>query len=59
MTTAHPTHWCVSCGKHYTRQQVRQTLPAEHTPDGEVELLICPHCGSDHVEELQEIGHDE
>lgn len=59
MTTAHPTHWCVSCRKHYTRHQVRQIVPAEHDPDSEAELLICPNCGSDDVEELQEIGHDE
>ncbi|MBA6133891.1 hypothetical protein [Pseudomonas juntendi] len=43
----HPiTHACRSCDRHFSLHQVRQVHPAEHIPEGEAEILVCPVCGS-------------
>ena len=49
------THGCLNCGRHFALHQVRQVHPAEHTPEGEAEVLVCPVCGSYDVEPLQEV----
>jgi DNA-directed RNA polymerase subunit RPC12/RpoP len=49
MTLTEPhliTHGCLNCGRHFALHQVRQVHPAEHTPEGEAEVLVCPVCGS-------------
>lgn len=51
------THWCRSCGAHHPRHRIRQLIPMETAPDGEVELMTCPDCGSYEIEELQEVDH--
>ena len=55
---SHPiTHGCRSYDRHFALHQVRQVHPAEHTPEGEAEVLVCPVCCSYDVEPLQEV-HD-
>lgn len=39
------THCCLNCGRHFALHQVRQVHPAEHTSEGEAEVLVCPICG--------------
>lgn len=48
------THWCRNCDAHHALRHTQQSLHAPTTPSGEVEVLICPHCGSFEVEKLQE-----
>jgi hypothetical protein len=53
---SHPiTHGCRGCDRHFALHQVRQVHPAEHTPEGEAEVQVCPVCGSYDVEPLQEV----
>lgn len=49
------THWCRNCDAHHPLQNIQNSLQAPTTPSGEVEMLICPLCGSFEVEKLQEI----
>lgn len=49
------THDCRGCGRHFPLHQVRQVHPAEHTPEGEAEVLTCPVCGSYDIERLEEV----
>jgi len=52
----HPiTHACRSCGRHFALHQVRQVHSAEHTPEGEAEVLVCPVCGSYDLDPLSEV----
>lgn len=51
------THHCRNCDAHHPRHQVRQCIPAENTPEGEVEVMVCPICGSYDLEQLQEVDH--
>lgn len=52
------THWCCGCDTHYQLRQVRHCIPAPTTPEGEVEVNICPQCGSYDVVELKdEVDH--
>lgn len=57
------THDCRGCGRHFALQQVRQVRqvrqvhPAEHTPEGEAEVLVCPVCGSYDIEQLEEVAN--
>ncbi|MBG4115508.1 hypothetical protein I5F41_33725, partial [Pseudomonas aeruginosa] len=39
-------HQCMNCDQHHPHHLVRQVLPAENTPEGEAEVLVCPCCGS-------------
>ncbi|MFI8556390.1 hypothetical protein [Pseudomonas putida] len=58
MTPVHTqsiTHGCRSCARHFALHQVRQVHPAEHTPEGEAEVLVCPVCGSYDLDPLQEV----
>lgn len=48
-------HDCRGCGRHFPLHQVRQVHPAEHTPEGEAEVLVCPVCGSYDIERLEEV----
>lgn len=60
MTSHQPaalTHWCRNCDTHHVLQLVRHSLPAPTTPSGEVEVLICPHCGSYDIEKLRDIDN--
>lgn len=53
------THDCRGCGRHFELHQVRQVRqvhPAEHTPEGEAEVLVCPVCGSYDIEQLEEVA---
>ncbi|ETK13600.1 MULTISPECIES: hypothetical protein [Pseudomonas] len=55
---SHPiTHGCRGCDRHFALHQVQQVHLAEHTPEGEAEVLACPVCGSYDIEPLQE-AHD-
>lgn len=50
---SHPiTHECRGCGRHFSLHNVRRVYPAEHTPEGEAEVLVCPVCGSYDIEPL-------
>lgn len=49
------THDCRGCGRHFSLNQVREVHPAEHTPEGEAEVLVCPVCGSYDIEQLEEV----
>lgn len=50
---SHPiSHDCRGCGRHFDLQDVRQVYPAEHIPEGEAEVLVCPVCGSYDIEPL-------
>lgn len=40
------THQCMNCGQHHPYHLVRQILPAENTPEGEAEVLVCPAAGA-------------
>ncbi|MCT7339637.1 hypothetical protein N5K55_21875 [Pseudomonas aeruginosa] len=44
MNTSQPlvTHQCMNCDQHHPHHLVRQVLPAENTPEGEAEVLVCP-----------------
>lgn len=56
---SHPiTHDCRNCGRHFPLQQVRQVHPAEHTAEGEAEVLVCPVCGSYDIEPLVGVAND-
>lgn len=53
---SHPiTHGCGGCGRHFALNLVRQVHPAEHTPGGEAEVLVCPVCDSYDIELLLEV----
>lgn len=55
-TPPHPiTQGCRGCGRHFQLHQVRQVHPAEHTAEGEAEVLVCPVCGSYDIEPLKEV----
>lgn len=55
---SHPvTHGCNSCDRHFALHQVRQVHPAEHTPEGEAEVLTCPVCGSYDIKRLEEVDN--
>lgn len=49
------THQCMNCGQHNPHHLVRQVLPAENTPEGEAEVLVCPCCGSYDVHQLEAV----
>lgn len=49
------THQCMNCGRHHPHHLVRQVLPAENTPEGEAEVLVCPCCGSYDVHQLEAV----
>lgn len=49
------THMCRSCGRHFSLYQVREVHAAEHTPEGEAEVLVCPVCGSYDLDPLSEV----
>ncbi|MFW4758158.1 hypothetical protein ACOAP6_20315 [Pseudomonas aeruginosa] len=49
------THECMNCGQHHPLHLVRQILPAENTPEGEAEVLVCPCCGSYDVHQLEAV----
>lgn len=53
------THTCRGCDRHFPLHLVRQVHPAEHTPEGEIEVLVCPACNSYDIELLKEVasGH--
>ena len=58
MTPVHTqsiTHDCRGCGRHFSLNQVREVHPAEHTPEGEAEVLVCSVCGSYDIEPLMEV----
>lgn len=57
MNTSQPlvTHQCMNCDQHHPHHLVRQVLPAENTPEGEAEVLVCPCCGSYDVHQLEAI----
>lgn len=46
------THWCLCCKTHHTHQQVRHCIPHPTPYEEEVEVLVCPYCGSCDIEEL-------
>lgn len=49
------THQCMNCDQHHPHHLVRQVLPAENTPEGEAEVLVCPCCGSYDVHQLEAV----
>lgn len=49
------THNCRGCDRHFPLHQVREVHPAEHTHEGEAEVLVCPVCGSYDIEQLKEV----
>lgn len=51
------THMCRSCCRHFPLHQVREVHAAEHTPEGEAEILVCPICSSYDIELLKEVPH--
>lgn len=51
------THGGSNCGRHFALHQVRQVHAAEHTPEGEAEVLTCPVCGSYDIERLEEVDN--
>jgi len=50
------THTCLGCDRHFPLHLVRQVQPAEHTPEGEAEVLVCPVCNSYDIELFKEVA---
>lgn len=49
------THWCRSCTTHHTLHQVSCSIPHPTPFEEEIEVLVCPYCGSYEVDELVDV----